>query len=67
METPGLPSSSHDAGARTNVLLVSSFVLPHTGGVEQFVDTAKEVLSARRCRVRVLACRLPGGSVDADA
>jgi len=67
METPGLPSSPNDAGARTNVLLVSSFVLPHTGGVEQFVDTAKEVLSARRCRVRVLACRLPGGSVDADA
>jgi glycosyltransferase involved in cell wall biosynthesis len=67
METPGLPSPSEAAAAQRKVLLVSSFVLPHAGGVEQFVDTAKELLRARECRVRVLACRLPGGSGDADA
>jgi glycosyltransferase involved in cell wall biosynthesis len=50
-----------------NVLLVSSFVLPHAGGVEQFVDTAKELLRARGCGVRVLACHLPNGSSEADA
>ena len=55
------------AGRRTKVLLVSSFVLPHAGGVEQFVDTAKELLRAHGCDVRVLACRLPDGSSDADA
>ena len=39
------------------MLLVSSFVLPHAGGVEQFVDTAADLLRERGCRVRVLACR----------
>jgi glycosyltransferase involved in cell wall biosynthesis len=67
METPGLPGPSEAAAAQRKVLLVSSFVLPHAGGVEQFVDTAKELLRARACRVRILACRLPGGSGDADA
>ena len=50
-----------------NVLLVSSFVLPHAGGVEQFVDTAKEAMRGRGWNVRVLACRLSGTSTDADA
>jgi glycosyltransferase involved in cell wall biosynthesis len=67
METPGLPGPLEAVAAQRKVLLVSSFVLPHAGGVEQFVDTAKELLRARACRVRVLACRLPGGSGDADA
>jgi hypothetical protein len=49
------------------VLLVSSFVLPHPGGVEQFVDTVKELLLAGGCSVRVLACRLPHGSSEAEA
>jgi glycosyltransferase involved in cell wall biosynthesis len=50
-----------------NVLLVSSFVLPHAGGVEQFVDTAKKTMRGRGWNVRVLACRLSGTSTDADA
>lgn len=52
---------------RTRVLLVSSFVLPHAGGVEQFVETARGILLDRGCDVRVLACRLPGGDATADA
>jgi glycosyltransferase involved in cell wall biosynthesis len=51
---------------RTRVLLVSSFVLPHAGGVEQFVETARGILLDRGCDVRVLACRLPGNDVTAD-
>jgi glycosyltransferase involved in cell wall biosynthesis len=39
------------------VLIVSSFVLPHAGGVEQFVDTASTLLAERGWSVRVLACR----------
>jgi glycosyltransferase involved in cell wall biosynthesis len=41
-------------------------VLPHAGGVEQFVETAREVLLAHGCDVRVLACRLPGSDATAD-
>ena len=66
METTGFPGPLEAATAQRKILLVSSFVLPHAGGVEQFVDTAKELLRASGCRVRVLACRLPGGSGDAD-
>jgi glycosyltransferase involved in cell wall biosynthesis len=51
---------------RTRVLLVSSFVLPHAGGVEQFVETARGILLDRGCGVRVLACRLPGDDATAD-
>jgi glycosyltransferase involved in cell wall biosynthesis len=47
-------------------LIVSSFVLPHVGGVEQFVETAREVLRRSGWDVRVLACRLPGGETRAD-
>jgi glycosyltransferase involved in cell wall biosynthesis len=42
-------------------------VLPHAGGVEQFVETAREALLAHGCDVRVLACRLPGSDATADA
>jgi len=48
------------------VLLVSSFVLPHSGGVEQFVDTVRRMLEGNGAAVRVLACRLPGGDDTAD-
>jgi glycosyltransferase involved in cell wall biosynthesis len=67
METSGLPGRSNGAAAPTKVLLVSSFVLPHAGGVEQFVDTAKKVLRGRDHRVRVLACRPSQGTAEADA
>jgi 1,2-diacylglycerol 3-alpha-glucosyltransferase len=49
------------------VLLVSSFVLPHAGGVEQFVETAKEGLCRRGWDVRVLSCRLVTTPIAADA
>lgn len=49
------------------VLLVSSFVLPHAGGVEQFVTTTRELLEQRGCDVRVLACRRPGEDGTAHA
>jgi glycosyltransferase involved in cell wall biosynthesis len=47
-------------------LIVSSFVLPHAGGVEQFVDTASTLLAERGWDVRVLACRPPEGLAAAD-
>jgi glycosyltransferase involved in cell wall biosynthesis len=47
-------------------LLVSSFVLPHAGGVEQFVETAAALLRERGWDVRVLACRPPEGPAAAD-
>lgn len=49
------------------VLLVSSFVLPHTGGVEQFVETARQGLCRRGWDVRVLSCRLVTTPIGADA
>jgi glycosyltransferase involved in cell wall biosynthesis len=49
------------------VLLVSSFVLPHAGGVEQFVAAIRELLEQCDCRVRVLACGRPGEETTADA
>lgn len=49
------------------ILLVSSFVVPHAGGVEQFVQTVRELLEARGCEVRVLACRRAGEDASADA
>jgi glycosyltransferase involved in cell wall biosynthesis len=51
---------------RKRVLLVSSFVLPHAGGVEQFVDTASTLLAERGWAVRVLACRPRDGTAAAD-
>ena len=49
------------------ILLVSSFVVPHAGGVEQFVQTVRQLLEARGCEVRLLACRRPGEDATADA
>ena len=49
------------------VLLVSSFVLPHSGGVEQFVATLRELLEESGSEVRVLACRRPGEDTSADS
>jgi glycosyltransferase involved in cell wall biosynthesis len=49
------------------ILLVSSFVVPHAGGVEQFVQTVREMLEARGCEVRLLACRRDGEDATADA
>jgi glycosyltransferase involved in cell wall biosynthesis len=49
------------------VLLVSSFVLPHAGGVEQFVASIQRLLEARGAEVRVLACRREGEDSSADA
>lgn len=49
------------------VLLVSSFVRPHPGGVEEFVDSAQALLEERGLQARVLACRLPGLDSSADA
>jgi glycosyltransferase involved in cell wall biosynthesis len=49
------------------ILLVSSFVVPHAGGVEQFVQTVRELLEGRGCEVRLLACRRPGEDMTADA
>jgi glycosyltransferase involved in cell wall biosynthesis len=49
------------------VLLISSFVRPHPGGVEEFVDSARALLEERGLETRVLACRLPGLDTSADA
>jgi glycosyltransferase involved in cell wall biosynthesis len=62
-----MESRGSNLAPRTNVLIVSSFVLPHAGGVEQFVDTAKKSLRARGCLVRVLACRPRSSPAEADA
>ena len=49
------------------VLLVASFVRPHPGGVEDFVDSTRALLEERGLPTRVLACRLPGADTSADA
>ncbi len=54
-------------GPGVKVLLVSSFVLPHAGGVEQFVATSRHILESNGKQVRVLACRLPNQVAEADA
>jgi glycosyltransferase involved in cell wall biosynthesis len=53
--------------AARRALIVSSFVLPRRGGVEQFVDAAARLLRERGWGVRVLACRPPQGPAAADA
>lgn len=47
-------------------LIVSSFVLPHSGVMEQFVDTASTLLTERGWDVRVVACRPDLGPAAAD-
>jgi glycosyltransferase involved in cell wall biosynthesis len=49
------------------VLLISSFVRPHPGGVEEFIDSSRALLEERGLQTRVLACRLPGQDTTADA
>jgi glycosyltransferase involved in cell wall biosynthesis len=49
------------------VLLISSFVRPHPGGVEEFIDSSRALLEERGFQTRVLACRLPGLDASADA
>jgi glycosyltransferase involved in cell wall biosynthesis len=49
------------------ILIVSSYVLPHVGGVERFVATIRRMLEQRGAAVRVLACRRPGEDSTADA
>jgi glycosyltransferase involved in cell wall biosynthesis len=49
------------------VLLVSSFVRPHPGGVEEFIDSSRALLDERGLHTRVLACRSPGMDTSADA
>jgi len=70
-----LPQSQESAQSRhlglapprpKRALIVSSFVLPHAGGVEQFVDITETLLRERGWDVRVLACRPPEGSAAAD-
>jgi glycosyltransferase involved in cell wall biosynthesis len=51
----------------SRVLLVASFVRPHPGGVEDFVDSTRALLEERGLSTRVLACRLPGADTTADA
>jgi glycosyltransferase involved in cell wall biosynthesis len=55
------------AAATPRVLLISSFVRPHPGGVEEFVDSSQALLEARGFQTRLLACRLPGMDSAADA
>ena len=44
---------------------MSSFVRPHRGGVEEFVEAARTLLEQRGWQVRTLACRIPGAAADA--
>jgi glycosyltransferase involved in cell wall biosynthesis len=50
---------------KPRVLIVSSFVLPHAGGVEQFVARASGLLGASGAQVRVLACERKDANADA--
>jgi glycosyltransferase involved in cell wall biosynthesis len=55
------------AAATPRVLLISSFVRPHPGGVEEFIDSSRALLEGHGFQTRVLACRLPGLDTSADA
>jgi glycosyltransferase involved in cell wall biosynthesis len=61
-----MDASATNAPRLPRALLVSSFVLPRSGGIEQFVDIAARLLRGRGWRVRVLACRPPAGDAKAD-
>jgi glycosyltransferase involved in cell wall biosynthesis len=55
------------AAATSRVLLISSFVKPHPGGVEEFVEASRALLAERGLQTRVLACRWQGMDASADA
>jgi glycosyltransferase involved in cell wall biosynthesis len=61
-----MPRSETTQSPTPRVLLVASFVRPHPGGVEDFVDSARALLEERGLKTRVLACRLPGSDTTAD-
>jgi glycosyltransferase involved in cell wall biosynthesis len=62
-----MDASVRNAPRLPRAILVSSFVLPRSGGIEQFVDIAARLLRGRGWRVRVLACRPRAGDAKADA
>jgi glycosyltransferase involved in cell wall biosynthesis len=62
-----MDATSADASRLPRALLVSSFVLPRNGGIEQFVDIAARLLRGQGWRVRVLACRPRDARAEADA
>ena len=63
---PSMGATARDVPRRARALIVSSFVLPQVGGVEQFVDVAARLLRGEGWRVRVLACRPRMGDAQAD-
>ena len=63
---PSVSADARNSAPRLRGLIVSSFVLPHNGGVEQFVDVAARLLRGERWHVRVLACRPRTGEAQAD-
>src|SRR5262245_6329539 len=62
-----MDASARNAPRLPRALLVSSFVLPRSGGIEQFVDIAARLLRGHGWRVRILACRPRGVEAEADA
>jgi glycosyltransferase involved in cell wall biosynthesis len=62
-----MDATTADASRLPRALLVSSFVLPRSGGIEQFVDIAARLLRGRGWHVRVLACRPRETTAEADA
>lgn len=62
-----MDATTADASRLPRALLVSSFVLPRTGGIEQFVAIAARLLRGRGWQVRVLACRPRDAEAEADA
>lgn len=61
-----MDATAGNAPRLPRALLVSSFVLPRSGGVEQFVDVAARLLRREGWLVRVLACRPRTGGAEAD-
>jgi glycosyltransferase involved in cell wall biosynthesis len=60
-------TSAHAYERPPRALLVSSFVRPHRGGVEEFVESSRSLLEERGWETRTLSCRLPGLQAAADA
>ena len=58
--SPNVSATPRSEADGPRVLLVASFVRPHPGGVEDFVDSTRALLEERGLPTRVLACRLPG-------